>query len=171
MCLFGNEDFHVQMRLASIYFILKFESHFYELLCKTEGTVDSDSKPIQHIENIVSSIAANAWGCNVVMVALSMLVNRPLCYINGYDQVANPNYTSEDPDIQITYSETAAEPRFRVAYAFHSQVSTAPLTFFLYEQHYVSLASITSFVNVFDLTSISFFNPFNNIMLEDELFV
>lgn len=49
MRLFGNEDFHIQLRLATIYFVLKFDSYFYEFLCKSEG-VTSRGKLIQHIE-------------------------------------------------------------------------------------------------------------------------
>jgi hypothetical protein len=170
MCLFGNQDYHVQMRLATIYFVLKFEAYFQELLCQTEGKFDSNWQPIQHIDKFISSIATNAWGCNVVMVALSMLVNRPICYLNAYDQQPNNNSVPEDSDIHILSSEVTVEPRFRIAYAFESQLKKiSPLSIMLYDQHYVSLVSTIHNATVFDFNSICFFNSFN--LLDNELFI
>ena len=50
MCLFGNEDYHVQLRLGAIYFVLKYESYFEKLLSVFESK-DFYNRPItDHIE-------------------------------------------------------------------------------------------------------------------------
>ncbi len=62
----------------------------------------------------------------------------------------------------MIYSETANEPRFRIAHPSMFQQAIRPLTFMLYDRHFVSLATRSINGDVFDLNRIKFFNPFVN---------
>jgi len=106
----------------------------------------------------------------IPLATASVCVNRPICYLNAYDQQPNNNSVPEDSDIHILSSEVTVEPRFRIAYAFESQLKKiSPLSIMLYDQHYVSLVSTIHNATVFDFNSICFFNSFN--LLDNELFI
>ena len=112
------------------------------------------------------------WGCNIVMIALSILINRPITYINCYDQKQNPNSIQFWPnEIEILSSTESNEhsPRFRIAYAFNCQLSRHAISLMLYNDHFVSLAATNSNKSVFDFSSTEFFNEFSEL-LQDEYF-
>ena len=92
------------------------------------------------------------------MVALSMLINRLLCYLNAYDDVR------KECELEVV-GEVIGDSRFRIATPYESHNSTYPLTFLLYKEHFVSLVAIKGDENVFDYSSTQFFNNFNNLKI------
>ncbi len=70
--LFGNEKFSQKLRVASIYTILKHQEYFTEILQKTGGCT---------LPALVEQIASFQWGDDVVAIALSMIIKRPIALL------------------------------------------------------------------------------------------
>ena len=169
MFIFGNQDYHIQLRLASIYIILYYSDYFRRVMINTEGEYNYKDELIPHIDNLITEISRpGSWGCNIVMIALSIVCNRPLCYINAYDQNAN-NITTVT-GIECTHFEKLNEPHFRIAHAFNFQLNFESINFILYKNHFVPLISTSSNKSVFDFKTISFYNSYSDFIMQDEFF-
>jgi hypothetical protein len=70
--LFGNERFSQKLRIASIYTILKHEEYFAEILASTGGCT---------LSTLGEKIASLQWGDDVVAIALSMIIQRPIALL------------------------------------------------------------------------------------------
>jgi hypothetical protein len=142
MYLFGNQDYHIQLRLASIYVILYHVDYFRTLLVQTK------SELIPHIGEIINEIAkSNSCSDNIFMVALSIVANRPLCYINANEKQAG----------------------FQIAHAFNFQLNIEPIKLILTNQHFVPLVANSQKETIFDFSSIVFQN-YNQYIIADEFF-
>lgn len=87
MCLFGTKCYNWKLRLASLFVIFKYEKDFLELLKASNGSekevtlIDCTRLiiNIDHIEDLVKEVSKDtAWGENVIMLALSFIINRPI---------------------------------------------------------------------------------------------
>lgn len=87
MCLFGTKCYNWKLGLASLFVIFKYEKDFLELLKASNGSekevtlIDGTRLiiNIDHIEDLVKEVSKDtAWGENVIMLALSFIINRPI---------------------------------------------------------------------------------------------
>ena len=74
MFIFGNQDYHIQLRLASIYIILYYSDYFRRVMINTEGEYNYKDELIPHIDNLITEISRpGSWGRNIIMIALSAI--------------------------------------------------------------------------------------------------
>ena len=114
--LFGNESYSFKLRLASLLIIIKYEQFFDNLY--REAQADT-------FENLIKKVATNkSWGNDLIMIALSIVIKRPIFYYNTLGNTAKTTQTLN-----------------KIAYANKSQLLTAPINLVLNEQHFTALVS------------------------------
>jgi len=101
------------------------------------------------------------------MLALSIVINRPLCYINAYTDERIKS--KQDTEIVCT-SEQEANFRYHVVHAFNFQLNLQPVNFILFERHFVPLIPTSSSDIIFDFKKITFINHYKNFILSDDRF-
>ena len=97
--LFGTEDFFYLIKIGILAILFKNEAHFRYILEKT-------SSPRGNFENFVEVVSTpQSWGDEICMIAISILINRPL-NVYSIDPVNNIPYSHEYCIIQESYSNS-----------------------------------------------------------------
>ena len=100
------------------------------------------------------------------MLALSIVINRPFCHINAYDNDKKSNESI--PGIICTHQEQS-NYHFHITHAFNFQLNLNPICFILYERHFVPLIPTSSNIEIFDFKRTVLNNQYNDFILSDEL--
>ncbi len=116
--LFGNERFSQKLRIASIYTILKHEEYFAEILASTGGCT---------LSTLVEKIASLQWGDDVVAIALSMIIQRPIALLRP-------------------------QASAHLSFARRTDLAQLPVYICLYASHFTALV-LTSVKNSFEAVS------------------
>ncbi len=83
--LFGNESYSFKLRLASLLIIIRYEQ-FFDYLYR-EAQADT-------FENLIKNVATNySWGNDLIMIALSIVIKRPIFYYNTLGNTVKTNAT------------------------------------------------------------------------------
>ena len=152
ICLFGDDRYNWRLRLACLLVVFEQEEYFRSILKRTQPSIDVNFKPINTFQKFIIKIASNkTWGDDLVQIALSMVINRPIVYIS----TAFINNTVNSP--------------YRISLASSKQLKISPIHIVLNESHYTALAPINNKINVLFSNTI-FYNNYQNFILPDDKF-
>jgi len=131
MSLFGTGFYHIQLRLAALHVIYKYETFFRELVNAANilEIFDQIDRPIDHFQKLIKQVGAlGEYGDEIVMLAISIAINRPILYINaGFVESINNNNDNNDSNIVITHFERNGLYKFCIAYANEKLLAIEPI--------------------------------------------
>ena len=136
--LFGDQSFHIQLRLASIHYLIKYRSYF-TLLIQTSHAIYKKNSNDQYSSLIEYLAKIDNWGDDICMVLLSMVINRPIICIQNYKRK----------------NETFAKSN--IFYVCKDQLNKQPVLLFLNNKHFRACLNnekeFTPFIETEDLYS------------------
>ena len=87
------------------------------------------------------------WGDEICMIALSIVIDKPIYYINVFNrkqiQAVNDN-KEDDNELIVTHFEQFNLHQFCIAYANNKQLNNDPIFVVLHNSHYQSLVATDS---------------------------
>ncbi len=171
MSIFGTEYYHIQLRLAAIRVIIKYESYFRDFANKSNSyeKFDKYGNSINHFQKLVNQVGTmGIFGDEIVMVALSIVINRPIPYINADCNQPIIN-TLFDPECIIKHEDEEQNgcQKFCVAYTNESQLSINPILITLHSVHYTSIVPTNKDFISNVLKEFEFYNLHPNFILSN----